>query len=160
MPTNSRDSIQSPQNSYLVNLGLESLHVRMREHSKNGQTVAEFLANHEKVLSVSYPGLKTDKYHTLAEKYLPDGCSGVVSFEIKGGREAAEKFMTKLKLIAIETHVADAKSCCLCPSITTHRQLTDEQLAAAGIPAGLIRISCGIEDAEDLVNDIKQALEA
>ena len=153
-------SIQSPQNSYLVNLGLESLHVRMREHSKNGQTVAEFLANHEKVLSVSYPGLKTDKYHTLAEKYLTDGCSGVVSFEIKGGREAAEKFMTKLKLIAIETHVADAKSCCLCPSITTHRQLTDEQLAAAGIPAGLIRVSCGIEDAGDLVNDIKQALEA
>ena len=153
-------SIQSPQNSYLVNLGLESLHVRMREHSKNGQAVAEFLANHEKVLSVSYPGLKTDKYHTLAEKYLPDGCSGVVSFEIKGGREAAEKFMTKLKLIAIETHVADAKSCCLCPSITTHRQLTDKQLAAAGVPAGLIRVSCGIEDAEDLVKDIKQALEA
>ena len=153
-------SIQSPQNSYLVNLGLESLHVRMREHSKNGQAVAEFLANHEKVLSVSYPGLKTDKYHTLAEKYLPDGCSGVVSFEIKGGREAAEKFMTKLKLIAIETHVADAKSCCLCPSITTHRQLTDKQLAAAGVPAGLIRVSCGIEDAEDLVEDIKQALEA
>ena len=153
-------SIQSPQNSYLVNLGLESLHVRMREHSKNGQAVAEFLANHEKVLSVSYPSLKTDKYHTLAEKYLPDGCSGVVSFEIKGGREAAEKFMTKLKLIAIETHVADAKSCCLCPSITTHRQLTDEQLAKAGVPEGLIRISCGIEDAENLVEDIKQALEA
>lgn len=153
-------SIQSPQNSYLVNLGLESLHVRMREHSKNGQTVAEFLSNHEKVLSVSYPGLKTDKYHALAEKYLPDGCSGVVSFEIKGGREAAEKFMTKLKLINIETHVADAKSCCLCPSITTHRQLTDDQLAAAGVPAGLIRISCGIEDAGDLVEDIKQALEA
>ena len=152
-------SIQSPQNSYLVNLGLESLHVRMREHSKNGQTVAEFLANHEKVLSVSYPGLKTDKYHALAEKYLPDGCSGVVSFEIKGGRDAAEKFMTKLKLIAIETHVADAKSCCLCPSITTHRQLTDEQLATAGIPAGLIRVSCGIEDAADLVEDIRQALE-
>ena len=153
-------SIQSPQNSYLVNLGLESLHVRMREHSKNGLTVAEFLANHENVINVSYPGLKTDKYHTLAEKYLPDGCSGVVSFEIKGGREAAEKFMTKLKLIAIETHVADAKSCCLCPSITTHRQLTDEQLAKAGVPEGLIRISCGIEDAEDLVEDIKQALEA
>ena len=153
-------SIQSPQNSYLVNLGLESLHVRMREHSKNGQAVAEFLANHEKVLSVSYPGLKTDKYHALAEKYLSDGCSGVVSFEIKGGREAAEKFMTKLKLIAIETHVADAKSCCLCPSITTHRQLTDEQLKAAGIPAGLIRVSCGIEDAEDLIADIKQALES
>lgn len=152
-------SIQSPQNSYLVNLGLESLHVRMREHSKNGQAVAEFLAAHEKALTVSYPGLKTDKYHTLAEKYLPDGCSGVVSFEIRGGREAAEKFMTKLKLIAIETHVADAKSCCLCPSITTHRQLTDEQLVTAGVPAGLIRISCGIEDAADLVEDIRQAFE-
>ena len=152
-------SIQSPQNSYLVNLGLESLHVRMREHSKNGQAVAEFLADHEKALTVSYPGLKTDKYHTLAEKYLPDGCSGVVSFEIRGGREAAEKFMTKLKLIAIETHVADAKSCCLCPSITTHRQLTDEQLVTAGVPAGLIRISCGIEDAADLVEDIRQAFE-
>lgn len=151
-------AIQSPQNAYLVNLGLESLHVRMREHSKNGQAVAEFLASHDKALTVSYPGLKTDKYHSLAEKYLPGGCSGVVSFEIKGGREAAEKFMTKLKLIAIETHVADAKSCCLCPSITTHRQLTDEQLKAAGVPAGLIRISCGIEDAEDLVEDIKQAL--
>lgn len=153
-------SIQSPQNSYLVNLGLESLHVRMREHSTNGQAVAEFLAKHENVLNVNYPGLKTDKYHALAEKYLPDGCSGVVSFEIKGGREAAEKFMTKLKLIAIETHVADAKSCCLCPSITTHRQLTDEQLAKAGVPEGLIRISCGIEDAADLVDDIRQALEA
>ena len=152
-------SIQSPQNSYLVNLGLESLHVRMREHSKNGQAVAEFLAAHEKALTVSYPGLKTDKYHTLAEKYLPDGCSGVVSFEIRGGRQAAEKFMTKLKLIAIETHVADAKSCCLCPSITTHRQLTDEQLVTAGVPAGLIRISCGIEDAADLVEDIRQAFE-
>lgn len=152
-------SIQSPQNSYLVNLGLESLYVRMREHSKNGQAVAEFLAAHEKALTVSYPGLKTDKYHTLAEKYLPDGCSGVVSFEIRGGREAAEKFMTKLKLIAIETHVADAKSCCLCPSITTHRQLTDEQLVTAGVPAGLIRISCGIEDAADLVEDIRQAFE-
>ena len=153
-------SIQSPQNSYLLNLGLESLHVRMREHSKNGQAVAEFLANHKKVLNVSYPGLKTDKYHVLANKYMPDGCSGVVSFEIKGGREAAEKFMTKLKLIAIETHVADAKSCCLCPSITTHRQLTDKQLAKAGVPEGLIRVSCGIEDASDLVEDIKQALEA
>lgn len=151
-------AIQSPQNAFLVNLGLESLHVRMREHSKNGQAVAEFLENHEKTLSVSYPGLKSDKYHSLANKYLTNGCSGVVSFEIKGGRDAAEKFMTKLKLIAIETHVADAKSCCLCPSITTHRQLSDEQLAAAGIPAGLIRISCGIEDVEDLIEDIKQAL--
>lgn len=153
-------SIQSPQNSFLVNLGLESLHVRMREHSKNGLAVAEYLANHEKVQTVNYPGLKTDKYHALAEKYLPNGCSGVVSFEIKGGREAAEKFMTNLKLIAIETHVADAKSCCLCPSITTHRQLTDEQLIEAGVSAGLVRVSLGIEDAEDLLEDIKQALEA
>ena len=153
-------SIQSPQNSFLVNLGLESLHVRMREHSKNGLAVAEFLANHDKVQSVNYPELKTDKYHSLAEKYLPNGCSGVVSFEIKGGREAAEKFMTSLKLIAIETHVADAKSCCLCPSITTHRQLSDEQLVEAGVSAGLIRVSLGIEDAEDLVEDIRQALEA
>lgn len=153
-------SIQSPQNSFLVNLGLESLHVRMREHSKNGLAVAEFLAKHEKVQKVNYPGLKTDKYHSLAEKYMPNGCSGVVSFEIKGGRDAAEKFMTSLKLIAIETHVADAKSCCLCPSITTHRQLSDEQLVEAGVSAGLVRISLGIEDAEDLIEDIRQALEA
>ena len=153
-------SIQAPQNSFLVNLGLESLHVRMREHSKNGLAVAEFLANHDKVQSVNYPELKTDKYHSLAEKYLPNGCSGVVSFEIKGGREAAEKFMTSLKLIAIETHVADAKSCCLCPSITTHRQLSDEQLVEAGVSAGLVRISLGIEDVEDLIEDIRQALEA
>ena len=153
-------SIQSPQNSFLVNLGLESLHVRMREHSKNGLAVAEFLAKHEKVQKVNYPGLKTDIYHSLAEKYMPNGCSGVVSFEIKGGREAAEKFMTSLKLIAIETHVADAKSCCLCPSITTHRQLSDEQLVEAGVSAGLVRVSLGIEDAEDLIEDIRQALEA
>lgn len=153
-------SIQSPQNSFLVNLGLESLHIRMREHSKNGLAVAEFLAKHEKVQKVNYPGLKTDTYHSLAEKYMPNGCSGVVSFEIKGGREAAEKFMTSLKLIAIETHVADAKSCCLCPSITTHRQLSDEQLVEAGVSAGLVRVSLGIEDAEDLIEDIRQALEA
>ena len=153
-------SIQSPQNSFLVNLGLESLHVRMREHSKNGLAVAEFLAKHEKVQKVNYPGLKTDTYHSLAEKYMPNGCSGVVSFEIKGGREAAEKFMTSLKLIAIETYVADAKSCCICPSITTHRQLSDEQLVEAGVSAGLVRVSLGIEDAEDLIEDIRQALEA
>ena len=153
-------SIQSPQNSFLVNLGLESLHVRMREHSKNGLAVAEFLAKHEKVQKVNYPGLKTDIYHSLAEKYMPNGCSGVVSFEIKGGREAAEKIMTSRKLIAIETHVADAKSCCLCPSITTHRQLSDEQLVEAGVSAGLVRVSLGIEDAEDLIEDIRQALEA
>ena len=153
-------AIQSPQNAFLLNLGLESLHLRIREHAKNGQAVAEFLEKLDNVLKVSYPGLKSDKYHALAEKYLPNGSSGVISFEIKGGRDAANKFMSKLKLIAIETHVADARSCCLCPSITTHRQLTDEQLKAAGIPAGLIRVSCGIEDAEDLIADIKQALES
>lgn len=153
-------AIQSPQNAFLLNLGLESLHLRIREHAKNGQAVAEFLEKQDNILKVSYPGLKSDKYHALAEKYLPNGSSGVISFEIKGGRDAANKFMSKLKLIAIETHVADARSCCLCPSITTHRQLTDEQLKAAGIPAGLIRVSCGIEDAEDLIADIKQALES
>ena len=153
-------AIQSPQNAFLLNLGLESLHLRIREHAKNGQAVAEFLEKQDNVLKVSYPGLKSDKYHALAEKYLPNGSSGVISFEIKGGRDVANKFMSKLKLIAIETHVADARSCCLCPSITTHRQLTDEQLKAAGIPAGLIRVSCGIEDAEDLIADIKQALES
>ena len=153
-------AIQSPQNAFLLNLGLESLHLRIREHAKNGQAVAEFLEKQDNVLKVSYPGLKSDKYHALAEKYLPNGSSGVISFEIKGGRDATNKFMSKLKLIAIETHVADARSCCLCPSITTHRQLTDEQLKAAGIPAGLIRVSCGSEDAEDLIADIKQALES
>ena len=152
-------SIQSPQNAFLLNLGLESLHVRMPKHVENGQAVAEFLAKHPMVESVTYPGLKTDKYYKLAQKYLPNGGCGVVSFCIKGGRVAAEKFMKSLKLIAIETHVADARSCCLNPATSTHRQLTDEQLEAAGIPAGLIRVSCGIEDKEDLIADIKQALE-
>jgi O-acetylhomoserine (thiol)-lyase len=152
-------SIQSPQNAFLLNLGLESLHVRMPKHVENGQAVAEFLASNPKVESVTYPGLKTDKYYKIAQKYLPNGGCGVVSFTIKGGRAAAEKFMKSLKLIAIETHVADARSCCLNPATSTHRQLTDEQLESAGIPAGLIRVSCGIEDKEDLISDIKQALE-
>lgn len=150
--------IQSPQNAFLLNLGLESLHVRMPRHVENGQAVAEFLQKQEKVLKVSYPGLKDDPYHALAEKYLPNGGCGVVSFELKGGRSAAESFMKKLKLIAIETHVADARSCCLNPATSTHRQLSDEQLLAAGIPAGLIRISCGLEDKEDLIKDIENAL--
>ncbi|MCR4591067.1 MAG: O-acetylhomoserine aminocarboxypropyltransferase/cysteine synthase [Lachnospiraceae bacterium] len=150
--------IQSPQNAFLLNLGLESLHVRMPKHVENGQAVAEFLQKQEKVLKVSYPGLKDDPYHKLAEKYLPNGGCGVVSFELKGGRSAAESFMKKLKLIAIETHVADARSCCLNPATSTHRQLTDEQLTAAGIPAGLIRVSCGLEDKKDLINDIENAL--
>ncbi len=152
-------SIQAPQNAFLLNLGLESLHVRMPRHIENGQAVAEFLSKHPKVASVNYPGLKTDKYYERAQKYFGNGGCGVVSFCIKGGRAEAEKFMKSLKLIAIETHVADARSCCLNPATSTHRQLTDQQLADAGIPAGLIRVSCGIENKEDLIEDIKQALE-
>ena len=152
--------IQSPQNAFLLNLGLESLHVRMPRHVENGQAVAEYLVKHPKVISVNYSGLTSDKYHALAEKYLPNGGCGVVSFELEGGRKAAESFMKNLKLAAIETHVADARTCCLNPATSTHRQMNDEQLAAAGIPAGLIRISCGLEDKEDLIADLSQALEA
>lgn len=152
--------IQSPQNAFLLNLGLESLHVRMPRHVENGQAVAEFLQKHPKVTSVSYSGLPTDKYYEIAQKYLPNGGCGVVSFELEGGRTAAEAFMKNLKLAAIETHVADARTCCLNPATSTHRQMTDEQLLAAGIPAGLIRISCGLEDKEDLIEDLEQALAA
>ncbi len=152
-------SVQSPQSAFILNLGLESLHVRMPRHVENGQAVAEFLEGHDKVVSVNYSGLKSNKYYNLAQKYLPNGGCGVVSFELKDGRAAAESFMKKLKLAAIETHVADARTCCLNPATSTHRQMTDEQLAAAGIPAGLIRMSCGLEDKEDLIADIKQALE-
>ena len=153
-------SIQSPQNAYLLNLGLESLHVRMARHVENAQAVAEFLEANPKVEFVNYSGLKSNKYYELAQKYLPKGGCGVVSFELKGGRSAASQFMAALKLIAIETHVADARSCCLNPASSTHRQLTDEQLKEAGIPAGLVRLSCGIEDKEDLIKDIKQALDS
>ncbi|MBQ3931154.1 MAG: PLP-dependent transferase, partial [Firmicutes bacterium] len=142
--------IQSPQHAFYLNLGLESLHVRMPKHVENGQAVAEFLEKHPAVEAVHYPGLKSDPYYERAQKYLGNGGCGVVSFEIKGGRKAAEAFMKKLKLAAIETHVADARTCCLNPATSTHRQMTDEQLAAAGIPAGLVRISCGLEDKEDL----------
>ena len=151
--------IQSPQHAYLLNLGLESLHVRMPRHVENGQAVAEFLQKHPKVESVSYSGLPGDKYYELAQKYLPKGGCGVVSFELKGGRAAAEIFMKNLKLAAIETHVADARTCCLNPATSTHRQMNEEQLAAAGIPAGLVRMSCGLEDKEDLIKDLEQALE-
>ncbi len=151
---------QSPQSAYLLNLGLESLHVRMPRHVENGQAVAEFLASQPKVKKVNYPTLKGDKYYELAKKYLPQGGCGVVSFELEGGRPAAEAFMKNLKLAAIETHVADARTCCLNPATSTHRQMTDEQLEAAGIPAGLIRISCGLEDKADLIADLKQALES
>lgn len=150
---------QSPQSAFILNLGLESLHVRMPRHVENGQAVAEFLENHPQVEYVNYPGLPSNKYYALAQKYLGNGGCGVVSFNLKGGRRAAEAFMKKLKVAAIEAHVADARTCCLNPATSTHRQLTDEQLEAAGIPAGLVRISCGLEDSRDLVADLKQAIE-
>lgn len=152
--------IQSPQHAFILNLGLESLHVRMPRHVENGQAVAEFLQNHPKVADVSYSGLPGDRYYKLAQKYLPNGGCGVVSFELKGGRKAAEAFMKNLRLAAIETHVADARTCCLNPATSTHRQMNEEQLAAAGIPAGLVRMSCGLEDKEDLIRDLEQALAA
>ncbi len=151
--------IQSPQNAFLLNLGLESLHVRMPRHVENAQAVAEFLQQHERVAHVSYSGLSSDPYYELAQKYLPNGGCGVVSFELTGGRAAAEAFMKRLKLAAIETHVADARTCCLNPATTTHRQMTDEQLQLAGIPAGLVRMSCGLEDKDDLIADLAQALD-
>ncbi|HAG05043.1 MAG TPA: O-acetylhomoserine aminocarboxypropyltransferase [Lachnospiraceae bacterium] len=150
--------IQSPQHAFILNLGLESLHVRMPRHIENAQAVAEFLENHPAVTSVSYPGLKSNKYHERAMKYFGNGGCGVVSFELKGGRSAAEAFMKKLRIAAIETHVADARSCCLNPATSTHRQLSDEQLIEAGIPAGLVRMSCGLEDKADLIADLEQAL--
>ncbi|MDO5154386.1 MAG: O-acetylhomoserine aminocarboxypropyltransferase/cysteine synthase [Eubacteriales bacterium] len=151
-------SIQSPQNAFITNLGLESLHVRMKRHCENGLAIAEYLSKHEKVAYVNYCSLPGDKYHELAKKYLPNGSCGVVSFGLKGGREAASTFMKNLKMGAIETHVADARTCCLNPASSTHRQLTDEQLIEAGVPAELIRISIGLEDKEDLIADIEQAL--
>ncbi len=150
--------IQSPQNAYLLNLGLESLHVRMPRHVENGLAVAKYLQAQPQVSHVSYPGLEGDPYYELSQKYMPNGGCGVVSFELKGGRDAAESFMKKLKLAAIETHVADARTCCLNPATSTHRQMNDEQLKAAGIPAGLVRMSCGLEDKEDLILDLEQAL--
>ncbi len=150
--------IQSPQNAFILNLGLESLHVRMPRHVENGQAVAEFLQNSKKVKSVSYPGLPDSPYYELAKKYMPKGGCGVVSFEIEGGREVAEEFLGRLRLAAIETHVADARTCCLNPATSTHRQMTEQQLIEAGVPAGLIRISCGLEAKEDLIADIEQAL--
>ena len=152
-------SIQSPQHAFLLNLGLESLHVRMKRHCENGQAVAEYLHDHPKVAYVNYCGLPDDPYHELAKKYLPNGSCGVVSFGLKGGREAASAFMKSLKLAAIETHVADARTCCLNPASSTHRQMNDEQLREAGVPAELIRISIGLEDIDDLIADLSQALD-
>ena len=153
-------SIQSPMNAFLLNVGLETLHLRMPRHCENAQKVAEFLEAHEKVAWVNYPGLKSNKYYELAQKYMPNGSCGVISFGLKSGRAGASNMMDNLELAAIVTHVADARTCCLNPASSTHRQMTDEQLKEAGIPAGLVRMSCGLEDKEDLIADLKQALEA
>lgn len=152
-------SIQSPQNAFLINLGLESLHLRMKRHCENGLAVARALEADDRIAWVTYPGLESSKDYALVQKYLPNGSCGVVSFGVKGGRTAAESFMKNLKVAAIETHVADARSCCLHPASATHRQMTEEELRAAGISGDLVRFSCGIEDAEDLIADIKQALD-
>ena len=152
-------AIQSPQHAFYINLGLESLPVRMKRHCENGQRVAEFLNSHDKIEWVRYCGLPGDKYYELGKKYMPNGSCGVVSFSVKGGRAEAEKLMKSLKVAAIETHVADARTCCLHPANATHRQLTDKQLEEAGIPATLIRYSCGIENADDLIEDLAQALD-
>ena len=152
-------SVQSPHNAFLLNLGLESLHVRMPKHVENAQAVAEFLEAHPKVAYVNYSGLASDKYYERAQKYMPNGGCGVISFGLEGGREAASVFMRELKLGAIETHVADARTCCLNPATSTHRQMNDQQLKEAGVPAELIRISIGLEDKEDLIADISHALD-
>ena len=152
-------SVQSPQNAFYLNLGLESLPFRMRQHCANAQAIAEFLSAHPKVAWVKYCGLKGDKYYALAQKYLPGGSCGVISFGLKGGRKGAENFMEHLKLGAIETHVADSRTCCLHPASTTHRQMTDAELEAAGVGADLIRLSCGLENTQDLIADLAQAIE-
>ena len=152
-------SIQSPQNAFLLNLGLESLHVRMQRHCQNGLAVAKYLASDPRIAWVKYPSLEGDKDYELAKKYCPDGTCGVVSFGVKGGRKAAEEFMKGLKIVAIETHVADARSCCLHPASSTHRQLTYKELVDAGVSPDLVRLSCGIENSQDLIDDIKQALD-
>lgn len=151
-------SMPSPHDAFLLNVGLESLHLRVARHCENAKKVAEYLKNHEKITWVNCPMLEGDKQYAKAQKYMPNGTCGVVSFGIKGGRDAATKFMDSLKLAAIVTHVADARSCCLHPASTTHRQLTDEQLEECGVSPDLIRFSCGIEDCEDIIADIEQAL--
>ena len=150
---------QSPQSAFILNLGLESLPFRMKQHCANALAISTYLKGHEKVKWVKYCGLEGDKYYALAKKYMPNGSCGVISFGLNGGRKAAETFMKHLKLGSIETHVADSRTCCLHPASATHRQMTDEQLEAAGVGADLIRLSCGLENAEDLIADIAQALE-
>ena len=153
-------SVQSPQNAFILNLGLESLHVRMARHCENALAVARYLQSDDRIAWVTYPGLEGDKYYDLAQKYMPRGTCGVVSFGVKGGRAAAERFMGNLRLAAIETHVADARTCCLHPASATHRQMNDAELAAAGVSPDLVRMSCGIENSDDLIADIRQALDA
>ncbi len=152
-------SVQSPNDAFLLNVGLESLHLRMQRHCENALKVAKYLQNHPKVTWVKCAMLEDDDQHALAQKYMPNGTCGVVSFGIKGGRDAATTFMDSLKLAAIVTHVADARTCCLHPASTTHRQLTDEQLEECGVSPDLVRFSCGIEAAEDIIDDIAQALD-
>ncbi len=152
-------SVQSPQSAYYLNLGLESLPFRMRQHCANGQAIAEYLQSNGKVAWVKYCGLPTDKYYGLAQKYMPHGSCGVISFGLKGGRKAAETFMKHLKLGSIETHVADSRTCCLHPASATHRQMNDEQLLACGVSPDLIRLSCGLENTQDLIDDLAQAIE-
>lgn len=152
-------SIQAPQNAFLLNIGLETLHLRMPRHCENALKVASYLKSREDVAWVNYPGLEGDKYYELAKKYMPSGTCGVISFGLKGGRAAAAEFMDKLQLAAIVTHVADARTCVLHPASHTHRQLTDEQLVEAGVDPALIRFSVGIENADDIIEDIRQALE-
>ena len=151
-------SIQAPLNAFLLNVGLETLHLRVPRHCENAQKVAEYLEKHEKVAWVNYPGLPSSKYHALAEKYMPNGTCGVISFGLKGGREVSVAFMDKLQLAAIVTHVADARTCVLHPASHTHRQMSDEQLKEAGIAPDLIRFSVGIENVEDIIADLEQAL--
>ena len=152
-------SVQSPHDAFLLNMGLESLSVRMARHCENAQAIAEFLEKSDKVAWVNYPGLIGNRYYVLAKKYMPHGTCGVVSFGVKGGREAAERFMRALEVAAIETHVADARTCCLHPASTTHRQMSEEELTAAGVPSDLVRFSCGIENVNDLIEDIQNALD-
>ena len=151
---------QSPQSAFYLNLGLESLHVRMERHCLNAKKVAEWLEQNDKIAWVNSPALPSNPYYALAQKYMPNGTCGVVSFGVKGGRKAAEAFMKKLRIIAIETHVADARSCCLHPASATHRQMNDEELIAAGVPGDLIRLSCGLENYQDLIDDIANALQS
>lgn len=150
----------APINAYILNLGLESLHVRMKRHCENGLAAAEYLEKHPKISWVNYPSLPSSEGYALAQKYMPNGTCGVVSFGVKGGREAAAKFMENLKIVAIETHVADARSCCLHPATTTHRQMSDEELVACGVGPDLVRLSLGLEDTEDLLSDIENALKS